>query len=297
MAKARKRIKRKKHSRHIIFILALLIAGTLFILKDFGKDSTLPKKTKTSRPEITLRPAPSVIPEKDEKPLLLIKPEPESGLPKVAIVIDDLGPNKKAAKAVLSINAPITLSILPQEVYSAWVAEEGHRLGHDVIGHIPLQAKSSLKLGNGGLYLKMTKREIINTLKKNLDSIPHLKGKSTHMGSAFTENRRVMNIIISELKKHDLLFLDSFTTAKSVGLEIAKSENVRALRRDVFLDDSNDPAAIKAQWKRLMKIVSKKGFAVAQGHPRKNTIAFLKKILPDNKDVKVVPLTELVSMK
>ncbi len=295
MPKARKRIKRKKHSRHIIIILVLLVAGTLFILKDLGKDSTPPKKTKTSRPAIALRPAPSVIPEKEDNPLLPVKPEPESGLPKVAIVIDDLGPNKKAAKAILSLKAPITLSILPQEVYSAWVAEEGHRLGHDVIGHIPLQAKSALKLGNGGLYLKMTKREIINTLKKNLDSIPHLTGISTHMGSAFTENRRAMNILISELKKRDLLFLDSFTTAKSVGMDIAKLENVGAIRRDVFLDDNNDPAAIKAQWKRLMKIVSKKGFAVAQGHPRKNTIAFLKKILPDNKDIEVVPLSELIN--
>ncbi|MEN8263041.1 MAG: divergent polysaccharide deacetylase family protein [Nitrospirota bacterium] len=297
MAKARKRIKRKKHSRHIIFILALLVAGTLFILKDLGKDSTPPKKTKTSRPKIVLRPAPSVIPEKEDKPLLLVKPEPESGLPKIAIVIDDLGPNKKAAKNILSINAPITLSILPQEVYSAWVAEEGHRLGHDVIGHIPLQAKSSLKLGNGGLYLKMTKREIINTLKKNLNSIPHLTGISTHMGSAFTEDRRVMNVLILELKKRKLLFLDSFTTAKSLGLEIAKSENVRAIRRDVFLDDSNDPAAIKAQWKRLMKIVSKKGYAVAQGHPRKNTIEFLKKTLKNNNEVEIVPLSELINQK
>ena len=66
-----------------------------------------------------------------------------------------------------------------------------------------------------------------------------------------------MNILISELKKRELFFLDSYTTPKSVGLEIAESANVRAMRRDVFLDDNNDPDAIKAQWKRLLKIVSK----------------------------------------
>ena len=166
-----------------------------------------------------------------------------------------------------------------------------------MIGHIPLQAKSSLKLGNGGLYLKMTKKELIKTFNKNLDSIPHLAGISTHMGSAFTEDRRAMKVLISELKKRNLFLLDSFTTAKSVGIDIAKSENVRAIRRDVFLDDSNDPAAIKAQWKRLIKIVSKKGYAVAQGHPRKNTIAFLKKTLKNNNEVEIVPLSELINQQ
>jgi hypothetical protein len=287
VAKPKKRIKRKKHSRHIIFILILLIAGTLFLFKDFSREKVTEKIPETARPG---RAEKYVLPEKKVLPA-----KPARLLPSVAIVIDDLGPNKDAAKNILALDAPLTLSILPQEVYSSWIAGEGHRLGLDVIGHIPLQAKKPLRLGNGGLYLQMSKKEIVRTLAKNFDSIPHIIGISTHMGSAFTEDKRAMNILVSELKKRRFFLLDSITTAKSLGLEVAKSHGVRAIRRDVFLDDSNDPADIKVQWNRLLKIASKKGFAVAQGHPRKNTIEFLKKTLADNNDVDVVPLSELIN--
>jgi polysaccharide deacetylase 2 family uncharacterized protein YibQ len=289
VAKAKKRIKRKKHSRHIIFILILLVAGTLFLIKDIGRDNSTKKIPAPRTPWKASKPA---VPAEPAKPV-----NPDPALPSVAIVIDDLGPNKNAAERVLALNAPLTLSILPQEVYSAWVAGEGHRLGLDVIGHIPLQAKKPLRLGNGGLYLQMSKKEMSRTLAKNFDSIPHIVGISTHMGSAFTEDKRAMNILVSELKKHRLFLLDSITTPKSLGLEVSKSHGVSAVRRDVFLDDSNNPADIKTQWNRLLKIASKKGFAVAQAHPIKNTISFLKKTLSDNKDVKVVPLSELIEQQ
>ena len=295
MAKPKKRIKRKKHSRHIIFILILLIAGTLFLFKDFSRDNVTEKTPKTPAPWKAAKPALPLEPEKKAEPFIPVKPA--RLLPSVAIVIDDLGPNKKAAEKILALNAPLTLSILPQEVYSSWIAGEGHRLGLDVIGHIPLQAKKPLRLGNGGLYLQMSKKEIVRTLAKNIDSIPHIIGISTHMGSAFTEDKRAMNILVSELKKRRFFLMDSITTPKSLGLEVAKSHGVRAIRRDVFLDDSNDPADIRVQWNRLLKIASKKGFAVAQGHPRKNTIEFLKKTLADNNDVEIVPLSELIDRK
>ena len=91
--------------------------------------------------------------------------------------------------------------------------------------------------------------------------------------------------------------LDSFTTSNSVGMEVSKSEGVKAIRRDVFLDDNNDPAKIKIQWERLLEIAAKKGFAVVQAHPRKNTITFLKKTLPGNNKVEIVPLSELIDRK
>ncbi len=295
MAKPKKRIRRNKHSRHIIFILVLLIAGTLFLFKDFSRDKVSERIPETARPG---RVGKYALPEKDKKRAMPVLPvKPARLLPSIAIVIDDLGPNKKAAEKILTLNAPLTLSILPQEVYSSWIAGEGHRLGLDVIVHIPLQAKKPLRLGNGGLYLQMSKKEIVRTLAKDFDSVPHMIGMSTHMGSAFTEDKRVMNILVSELKKRRLFLLDSITTPKSLGLEVSKSLGVRAIRRDVFLDDSNDPADIKFQWNRMLKIASKKGFAVVQGHPRKNTIEFLKKTLSDNNDVEVVPLSELIDRK
>jgi polysaccharide deacetylase 2 family uncharacterized protein YibQ len=199
------------------------------------------------------------------------------------------------AMGILVINAPLTLSILPQEVYSAWIAEEGYKLGRDVIMHVPMEATRPLKLGKGGLYTWMTDEEIANVMDKNVNSIPHIIGVSSHMGSAFTKDQRVMHAVISELKKKQLFFLDSVTSPRTVGYKTAKELGLKAYKRDVFLDDSNDPEDIAVQWNRLVRIARSKGYALALGHARKNTIEFLEETLKNNSEVLVVPLTKLMN--
>jgi len=112
-----------------------------------------------------------------------------------------LAPIKRWPYLFLLLDAPLTLSILPQEVYSEWIAEEGQKLGRDIIVHVPMEASRPLRLGNGGLYTWMTDREIAETLEKDILSVPHIIGASSHMGSAFTEDERVMKVVISELEK------------------------------------------------------------------------------------------------
>jgi polysaccharide deacetylase 2 family uncharacterized protein YibQ len=267
--------KNKKH--HIIFILFLIIAAVFFLYEEFGKEKKPKVSPRTSKP--------------DKKSEMVL---PKPSRPKVAIIIDDLGPNKNAAREVLDLKIPVTLSILPQQTYSAWAAEEGHRLGHDIIAHIPMEAEKSYKLGEGGLYIWMTDMEIADTLNKDILSVPHALGVSNHMGSAFTRDERAMQVLISELKKKKLFFLDSLTTPKSVGYHLARMQGITALNRDIFLDDRDDPGEIEAQWRKLIKIANKNGYAVLLAHPRKNTIEFLKKSVKNNNEVAVVPISELV---
>ncbi|NOZ70069.1 MAG: divergent polysaccharide deacetylase family protein [Deferribacteres bacterium] len=281
MPSARRRIKAKKKRRHlIVFVLFLAVAGIFFFYEEPAHRDIPRKSPAVATPEKTPGPAPTFA--------------PPPALPRVSIVMDDLGPNKRAAERVFRIKAPLTLSILPQEVYTAWIAREGHRLGHEIIGHIPMEAQKPHRLGNGGLYTWMSRDEILKTLKEDLQSIPHIEGVSTHMGSAFTQDERAMQAVLSELKKRRLLFLDSRTTPKSVGFKLAKAQELMALQRDVFLDDKDDPREIEIQWKRLVTIAEKRGYAIAQAHPRKNTIEFLQKTLKNSPEVQVVPLSALI---
>jgi polysaccharide deacetylase 2 family uncharacterized protein YibQ len=284
MPPKKRRVKQKKKKKHVILILLLIAAGVFFLFEEFGREDLNRTLIKVFGPEEERE-------RKQEFPPVDVTP-PEA-LPKVAIVIDDLGPNKRMAMGVLVINAPLTLSILPQEVYSAWIAEEGFKLRRDIIVHVPMEATRPLKLGKGGLYTWMTDDEIAKILNKNILSVPHVTGISTHMGSAFTADTRVMNVVISELKKKGLFLLDSVTTPKTVGHTTAVEKGLKAYRRDVFLDDSNDPRDIAFQWKRLVGIAKRNGYALAQGHARKNTIEFLEDTLKNNRSVRVVPLTEL----
>jgi hypothetical protein len=273
---SKRRIKGKKH-RYILLILFLIVAATFFLYKEFSEEGV--QRKKDLKPKISKQ----VQPEERFKPL-----------PRVAIVIDDLGPSKKAAVNILNINASLTLSILPHETYTKWIAGEGHSRGYDVLGHIPMEAIKPHRLGKGGLYTWMTDNEVRETLEEDLDSIPYIKGVSNHMGSAFTKDERTMYIVISGLKEHRLFFLDSLTTPKSVGFKLAMEQGVKTIKRDIYLDNEDNPDYIETQWKRLVKIARKRGYAIALAHPRKNTIEFLKKTLPSNK-VTVVPLSEIIA--
>lgn len=271
---------KKGRRRHIGFILLFIAVAVFFYVEEFQKDK-LPgglfdifKSGK--KPGIT-------------------KPEgrPPKALPKITIIIDDLGPNKQIAEEVLDIKAPLTLSVLPQQDYSAWIAEEGKRRGRDIMIHIPMEAERPLKLGKGGLYTWMTDKEIAQTIDEDLRSVPHVKGANNHMGSAFTRDERAMNIVLSELKKRRLFFLDSLTAPDSAGSRLANALGLETYQRDVFLDDSSDPVQIDVQWKRLMAAARKRGHAIALAHPRRNTLDFLQKALKENREVAVVPVSQL----
>jgi polysaccharide deacetylase 2 family uncharacterized protein YibQ len=273
---SRRRIRNRKH-RHILLILFLIAACLFFIYSEFGREE-LRQRYETAPT------SPGAL--QQEK-------EPDTA-PKIALVIDDLGPSKKAAINIFNINVPFTLSVLPHETFTRWIAEEGHGLGYDVIGHIPMEPKGQVSPGKGGLYTGMSDKEIIRTLKDDLHSVPHIKGVSNHMGSAFTEDERAMNALLSVLKEHDLFFLDSLTTPGSVGFKMAKKKGIRTVKRDVFLDNSDDFEYIEAQWKKLVDVAGSKGYAVGIAHAKKDTIEFLEKILPGS-NVTVVSLTEIIA--
>ena len=273
--------RRRKKNRHLIFIFFFIAVGIFFYFEDFEKGKAPEKKPDIAKPDIRQK---AVIPE--------LPPPP--ALPKLAIIMDDFGLSKQTASEVFNLDRSITIAILPHRKYSAWIAEEAHRRGHDIILHVPMEATKPLKLGEGGLYLRMTAREIAGTLNSNIESVPLIKGVSNHMGSAFTRDRQAMSAVIAELKKQDLFFYDSITSSKSIAYKLAASQGLKALRRDVFLDDKDDPAEIEKQWNKAVEIALRTGHAIAQGHPRRNTLDILQKVLKNNVEVIIVPITYLL---
>jgi len=143
---------------------------------------------------------------------------------------------------------------------------------------------------------------IATILEDGIDAVPGLIGVSNHQGSKATEDERVMKIVLGELKKRELFFLDSRTTSKSVCADIARDIRLRFTRRDVFLDltDQTDlddfESYIRGQVRELASVALKQGRAIGVGHNKKITLKVLKDIIPDieKKGIKIVPLKELV---
>jgi polysaccharide deacetylase 2 family uncharacterized protein YibQ len=218
--------------------------------------------------------------------------------PKVAIVIDDLGKESHLSQEILHWDVPITLSILPFTPRAKTIAREAHQQGKEVILHLPMEPHGYPKVqpGEGTLLHEMDDETLLRQLSKDIEAIPNIKGLSNHMGSRLMEDPEKMKVILSELKRRELFFLDSRTTPHTVGLQTANSLGLKAMERNLFLDNSQNGKDVKKQLEKLIHIALSTGKAIGIGHPHPSTIKSLKEMIPkmQEKGIEIVPLSELM---
>ena len=223
--------------------------------------------------------------------------QPYKDLPKIAIVIDDVGNDYKLANSFMNIGLPLTLSILSSSTYAEDIAEKAKEKGFEVILHLPMEPKNypAVNPGPDALLTKMDENQIRAVLDKNLEKIPGVAGVNNHMGSYFTEREDKMTYVLKDLKKRGLFYLDSRTTSNSVGFRLAGEMGVPAAKKSVFLDNDLSPKSIKYQLERLVRTARYSGEAIGIGHPHEATLSVLKDQADMLKaDFRVVPVSELV---
>ncbi len=229
------------------------------------------------------------------------KPKHEA---EVAFVIDDWGYSLNNIDALFQIDRPVTLAILPHLRYSKEISDRAKKQGqrYDVILHLPLESKSGKSAERDTIRRNMEKNRVLSILDDDIESVSGIIGVSNHQGSKATENKEIMKIILDELKKRDLFFLDSRTTSFSVCGNISKKIGLNYAERDIFLDlvqrkDENQYRAyIKRQIRELMAIAKSRGSAIAIGHDKKLTLEVIKESILDieKENIKIVPLKKLV---
>ena len=203
-----------------------------------------------------------------------------AGGPRIAIVIDDLGRDETEVEEIEAFGVPITYSVLPYEEQTAAVVAELTARGEEMLCHLPMEPQGTGDPGPGALLGSMSDEELIVATDRALAEVPGAVGVNNHMGSGFSADARAMRPVLGHLAKRHLFFLDSRTSAKSVGYRLAIELGVPSAERQVFLDDLEEPAAIRAQFARLLGLARKKGAAIAIGHPHPNTLAVLAEEIP-----------------
>lgn len=225
------------------------------------------------------------------KPVVVIKP-------KLAIVIDDLGYDQKQAQVLYQIEPHITLAVLPHQPYSNQIAKIAKAQGQEVLLHLPMEPHNYEKYGKMQhmLLASMVLPELTQELRYNLDSLPSVVGVNNHMGSRLTEDESRMEVILSELKRRGLFFIDSRTAPLSMAYTVAKRLGLKTYRRDVFLDNVDQVDSIISQLKQLVILAKQRGKALGIGHPRPNTFMALKRFLQDGsmQGVQLVYASELL---
>jgi len=219
--------------------------------------------------------------------------------PIIAVVIDDLGLNRYNTAALNTLPAPLTLAFLPYAGKIEAQTEAANAAGHELMLHMPMEPFGSDWPGPDALTTRIDQDEFITRLFKNLDRFDGFVGINNHMGSRLTADASRMEVVMRELRKRDVLFLDSKTSPRSIAGDVAEETGVPNTTRDVFLDHVIDLQAIKRQLALTERLASQNGSAVAIGHPHGATIEALTEWLPslEQRGFKLAPISAVVARR
>jgi polysaccharide deacetylase 2 family uncharacterized protein YibQ len=137
----------------------------------------------------------------------------------------------------------------------------------------------------------MPREEIAERFARMAAEVPQASGASNHMGSAFTSDLAAMATFAQALKGRGLFFVDSVTSAGTVGLIAMEQAGVPATRRDVILDDDGRPEEMQRQWAAAIALAKKRGQAVLLCHARRETRNALIELLPQLRRDGIRPVT------
>jgi polysaccharide deacetylase 2 family uncharacterized protein YibQ len=228
-------------------------------------------------------------------------PAPVPPSPRLAIVVDDLGYDPVRDAEWLDFPERITVSVLPHGPSSKSFAASARTHGFGVILHVPMEPEGAVADRTEPFLLRrgMTPEEIADRFARMAADVPQANGASNHMGSAFTSDLAAMAAFAHALKEKGFFFVDSVTSAGTVGFIAMEQAGVPATRRDVFLDDDGRPEEMRRQWAAAIALAKERGQAVLLCHSRRETRKALLELLPQLRREGIRPVTveELLSTR
>jgi polysaccharide deacetylase 2 family uncharacterized protein YibQ len=205
----------------------------------------------------------------------------QDSAPVMALVIDDWGYHTRVLEAMKHFPGRLTIAVLPGLAHSRECAEAAFAAGHEVILHLPMEPEQKMPLTDGTLMVGMAPSDVGVWMDKHALSVPHMSGLNNHEGSKGSADAALMKSVCGWLSQHGGYFLDSKTSAKSLGEAEARSAGIPYAARRVFLDNVDQPGAIEKAAREALALAKKNGSCIAIGHPRENTLAVLARLAPE----------------
>ena len=222
--------------------------------------------------------------------------------PRAAIIIDDIGFDLEIADQLMGLGVRITLSILPHRPHSTEIALRARSRNFETMLHLPMEPRGypDSDPGRGAIYTEMAGDEVRGRTADNITAVPYVSGVNNHMGSRATADPRIVNDVLAVVEASGLYFVDSRTTAETVGFSIARRLNIPAAERTVFLDNEEDAdvASCMLRLGELIRVARLRGSAVGIGHPRAATLEAIRRMAGEfsRHGVELVFASEIVSL-
>ena len=210
---------------------------------------------------------------------------------RLAIIIDDMA-NISQVRALQALKLKLIPSFFPPDKNHIDTPKLALKFDFYMV-HLPLAAMNYTKPELDTLNPSDSEKRIFKKIQQVKKDFKDLKFINNNTGSLFTSDEKAMKKLYKAFEKEELIFVDSKTIASSKAPKVAKALGQIYIQRDVFLDNRDDVAYIKNQLIEAVRLAKQKGFAIAIGHPRKNTFKALEQSKDLLKSVELVYLSEI----
>lgn len=191
----------------------------------------------------------------------------------MAVIIDDAGYDLHELQVFLDLPIPLTVAVLPDLPHSTEAARRVAAAGKDLILHGPMEPDGGENPGPGVILAGQSPDRIREVLQEDFASVPGAIGMNNHMGSRATADEAVMRVVLSFLKEHGKIFVDSRTTVDTAGPRVAHALGMPILQRDIFLDDDTREERIATWFSRGVDEARTRGAVIAIGHVQNRGVA------------------------
>lgn len=190
---------------------------------------------------------------------------------KLAIVIGEMGRGlDDPARRLMESPFDFTVAVLPGRSASKETVRLAGSRGKEVLLHLPMEPDGYPRKspGEGAVLLDQSEKEIGRIVRDHIEDLGNVSGVVNYMGSAGTRDRDLMRAVLGELAKSGLFFMDSSSSAHSVGCEIAAKLGVHCLQNDLFLEVGREGSGLlEKRLDRAERIALQRGVAVVMAGP------------------------------
>ena len=198
--------------------------------------------------------------------------------PRIALIISNLGLSDTYTKATLELlPEDITLSfshVAPR--LKSWV-REARQKGHEILLDIPMEPIGFPKNDPGRATLLTSSNEVenLNRLEHIMKQAGGYVGLLGTLGTKFMLHSETFLPVLRSIKQRGLIYVDSRSTSRSLGPELASSIQLPKAFNNVFVDKEPSQEKIKNKLDELERIALKRRFAVGIAQPLPITIEIL----------------------
>ena len=219
--------------------------------------------------------------------------------PRIALIISNLGLSDTYTKATLELlPEDITLSfshLAPR--LKSWV-REARQKGHEILLDIPMEPIGFPKNDPGRATLLTSSNEVenLNRLEHIMKQAGGYVGLLGTLGTKFMLHSETFLPVLRSIKQRGLIYVDSRSTSRSLGPELASSIQLPKAFNNVFVDKEPSQEKIKNKLDELERIALKRRFAVGIAQPLPITIEILSQWTMElkTKQIALAPITAIV---